>query len=990
MMDGARGRTLASTFAVFALALVVPFAVLTGIATKLYIDSEQSRLTAIGRLSSDRLRENVDRHLAEMGAAAGTLAQFADINSENLGAFDAQVRAVAKALGYTAGLSTLEGRHLTNTLVQPGQPLPVKSRPAIAEALVRTQRPVVSDVMVGATIGNAVISVNAPVLRHGKVTGILSVVANVDRFQKVISDAKIYAPHYAFILDRSGQVVAHTPGAPLEGKKQRYGHAPPNGAPDAGAEGFGDADTIEFSEPSALSGWTIVTGMPRSAFAEPLNRALALLAGVTALVIGLGALVSTAIARRAADDAQGLADAATKMARGERVDGARRAIREADVVGRALAAASNELADQRMAIARSQEELETRVRDRTRALEESRARYQAVTDNVSDVIVMWRRGDRAFSYVSPSCRNTFGSDAESLRILGPAGLLHAEDASIFEAIDEAFGSGRERVTRQFPARRRGGASIWIESVSSLVSTADPSEANVISVLRDITDRKNHAEALRLARDMAELAQAKAENANRSKSEFLAIVSYEIRTLLATVKGYAELLSDTKPFDAEQSRYMTQIEEATAIMLASVDDIVDFAEVEMGSIQLDPQPFALAPALDKVIAFLKPAAVRRGVTVGLTLEPGLPAFVSGDERRLRQVTLNLITAVLMSRRGATTHVSVKPDRTGAEPDRISITISSSGGSALHGPRTLGLTIAQRLIRLMEGTFEMLPGTAELSRCRFTCRLPEVLAPGSAGSDAAATTSSAASGGRILVVEEHVINQEAARAILRRAGYAVDIVGDGAAAIAAARGTVYDLVLLSLQLTGIDGLATARRIRALAPPAGDVPIVAMTAGDPPTGMHAVESAAIDGHVAMPLIRDRLIAAVRAHLSAVALVEVDSTASDSTLPTVFDRPSYVRLVEREGVARAQDALCRLVALIDAFHADAEGTSAPLAELARRLGFLDLAKAHEELATPLAGSARDAAILRCRVARDLAQRVFHELDAGAPGESASRVALV
>src|SRR5688500_9292716 len=89
-----------------------------------------------------------------------------------------------------------------------------------------------------------------------------------------------------------------------------------------------------------------------------------------------------------------------------------RGIREADVVGQALAAASTELADQRRAIRRSQEELETRVRDRTRALEESRARYQALADNVSDVIVMWRRGDVAFSYVSPSCRATFGSDAE--------------------------------------------------------------------------------------------------------------------------------------------------------------------------------------------------------------------------------------------------------------------------------------------------------------------------------------------------------------------------------------------------------------------------------------------------------------------------------------------------------------------------------------------------------------------------------------------------
>lgn len=98
--------------------------------------------------------------------------------------------------------------------------------------------------MVGATIGDTVISVNAPVLRDGKVTGIFSVVTNIDRFQKVIADAKIFAPHYAFILDRSGQVVAHTPGAPLEGKKQRYGQTPTNGALESRAREFGDADTI--------------------------------------------------------------------------------------------------------------------------------------------------------------------------------------------------------------------------------------------------------------------------------------------------------------------------------------------------------------------------------------------------------------------------------------------------------------------------------------------------------------------------------------------------------------------------------------------------------------------------------------------------------------------------------------------------------------------------------------------------------------------------
>ncbi|SFK92251.1 response regulator [Methylorubrum salsuginis] len=980
MTGGVRSRPLVVSFALFALALMVPPATVAVVATRWYVISEQERLSHTLALIAEEIRSRIDHDLAQMETVARTLAASPSIDAGDLAAFRIQALASFDPAEATVTLADLDGRQRVNTRASDDSALPTLPRPDLIARLVATRRPVISGLMSSPLTGRPIVSVFAPVIRDGAVVRLVALVALADRFEALIRSPHVTDPYWASVIDGNGEVVA------------RIGQADAVDEPTSASQSGAEDGILRIEETSRLSDWRFATGVGRDALEAPLRRSLLLLLTFALALIGLGGWFALRTARRIARAAARLAAEAEGIGRGEVVAAQDSVIREVRVVEHALASASRTLHDQRAALDAAQAALAARA-------EASQSRFRMLADNVGDIIVLFGAGAWTFGEVSPSFERMLGYDAAARAGLTLTGFVHPEDRRIVEDMRAALSTGQSPATGLFRARHRDGAWLWLECVSSRIEGADPSEPQVIAVMRDVTARKQQADELRLACDMAELAKAKAENASRAKSEFLAMMSHEIRTPLATIRGYAELLGSSGPLSAEQARSLARVSEATGTMLTAVDDILDVARIEAGDFQLREEDFSLAEAVESVTAFVRPAAAEKGVTLGLSIEPELPRAVRGDPRRLRQILLNLLNVNLRERRGGLVTLSLYALR-GAE-NRISFALTGSGGHAPPAERNgLGLAIAGRLIARMGGRLETVSFAGEASSHRFSLHLPAAetafapAAPQTAPAEPDATAAADAepptaggllAGAKILLVEDHTINQALIRRLLERQGCRVAVVEDGAAAIEAVQAHIPDLVLMDVQMPGMDGLTATRRIRALPHPCRHVPILGLTANVLPEQVYAIREAGMNGHIAKPVDRDRLCAAIAEHLPAVMLAEVPATTTPASMP-VIDRAAYDRLVGSLGTESARGALRGFVALLDVTFSDAailRAEAPTIASGARRFGLTDLAAALDGLEQD-----GDAALRRCHVARDLVGRAMDELVGVAPVEVSALIA--
>ncbi|MEE7438838.1 ATP-binding protein [Methylobacterium oryzae] len=473
-------------------------------------------------------------------------------------------------------------------------------------------------------------------------------------------------------------------------------------------------------------------------------------------------------------------------------------------------------------------------------------------------------------------------------------LIDPDDVSdVWNEIRRAVESGTP-----YAAEFRVGAR-WLYARGRTLGGTDGQPQRMVGLHLDITERKAVEAALRTATRDAEAARTEAERASAAKSEFLAAMSHEIRTPLNGILGYAELLLDGDAIQNEDRRRLELIQSSGAALLTVVNDILDFSKIEAGELTLDPVTFPLASTVDSTVSIVRGSALRSGLAIEARIDPALPTFVVGDAGRLRQVLLNLLNnAVKFTPEGSVTVTAeregdgVAPDgRPGdavrfsvvdtgigiapAQQDRLFKRFSQVDGSISRrfGGTGLGLAISRHLVSLMGGEIGVESREGAGSTFWFRLVLPrgerDTAAPGAAadaGGPAAAPAAGEVPGAplRLLLVEDVPLNQELACAVLESQGYAVDVAGDGAEAITAvgssvAAGRAYDLVLMDVQMPRVDGLTATRRIRALAPPACDIPIVAMTANVLPSQIEELREAGMDDHVGKPFRRADLFATI-----------------------------------------------------------------------------------------------------------------------------------
>ncbi len=586
-----------------------------------------------------------------------------------------------------------------------------------------------------------------------------------------------------------------------------------------------------------------------------------------------------------------------------------------------LTAMLNKIDARDRALAAANADLEERVTTRTRDLEETTTLLRLAQEAAGAGTWEWNLAENAI-LMSPESLRLYGfSPYEPSRIPTPQCLqrIHPDDSAA--ALGEVHAAVREQrsFAVEFRTCRPGQSDVWILGIGRGQYDERARLIRMVGLNIDISGRKRTEVALERAIGEAEEARGKAEAASEAKSDFLASMSHEIRTPLNGILGFAELLLNDAALANVQRRQVGHIRNAGSALLTIVNDVLDFSKIESGQIALDLQPFSLFALVDGSVSIIRGEAEKKGLALDVAVDPALAAWFNGDAARLRQVLLNLLNnAVKFTGAGAVT-IRVGPapaaadgvpamrfavSDTGigipeAKRDRLFKRFSQVDATTTrdYGGTGLGLAISKRIVELMGGVIGVESRAGEGSTFWFTLSLPRTAAP----RRRAAVAGQAAplrAGIRILLAEDGEINRELVQQILQATGCLVDAVADGAAAVAAVQKERYDLVLMDVQMPGMDGLTATRIIRALEGGERDVPIIALSANVLPFQREAMKAAGMDDHLGKPFKRDELYAAIarwrRKDPSERAEAALDRQVSDTML-SLIGRDSLLTLFDQ-----------------------------------------------------------------------------------------------
>lgn len=451
---------------------------------------------------------------------------------------------------------------------------------------------------------------------------------------------------------------------------------------------------------------------------------------------------------------------------------------------------------------------------------------------------------------------------EALPELGARGL----DAHYHAAL-----AGEPRVLaytfHKFLVAARPGSAEPAQSARIAPLELDGEIIGTITVIEDVSERVARERELRHQIETAEFARAVAEEAVRTKDEFLATLSHEIRTPLNAVVGWTKILQGREADPALLKRALDVIERNAMSQMHLIDDMLDMARIMTGKLRLEVQPVDAIQIVRAAIDVIAPAARAKGLSLETSLDGGGPAQVAADPDRLQQVIWNLLSnAIKFTDAGGVVQVGLTQD-----DEMVRILVSDTGAgidaefmphmferfrqahrssSRRHGGLGLGLPLVKQLVELHGGTVSAtsVPGSGST----FTVMLPLLRDP-AAGIPPALDTLSEA---RVLVVEEQADARELTMTALQHYGVAVSEAEGCEGALAAIDAAVsaqmpFDVVLAAVGLSPNDGYELVSQLRQRPPSrGGDTPVVALTAYPLPRDRQRALAAGFREHLVKPL--------------------------------------------------------------------------------------------------------------------------------------------
>jgi signal transduction histidine kinase/DNA-binding NarL/FixJ family response regulator len=384
------------------------------------------------------------------------------------------------------------------------------------------------------------------------------------------------------------------------------------------------------------------------------------------------------------------------------------------------------------------------------------------------------------------------------------------------------------------------------------------------------------------RQQLEVAKTVAESASAAKSAFLANMSHELRTPLNAILGYAQLL-EREQLTERQAGAAKTIHQSGAHLLTLITDILDLSKIEAGRLELQNASFDLQGCLRGVADMMRIRAEDKGLAFVCALGDELPVRVSGDEKRLRQVLINLLgNAIKFTSAGQVSlTASTRTTFSGLAGLRIEVRDTGMGMDAEHLPRIfdafeqvgsvenraggtgLGLSISRQIVELMGGRIEVESAQGRGSRFWFEVPLEIVSAlPSPERSARLAVTGYAGARRRLLVIDDDEANRALLLTTLAELGFNIDAASDGSSGVDAVLRNPPDLVLTGLKMPIMDGFGAIRQLRAC-PHLGALPIVAFSADVRAKNVARARDAGADAFIASPIGTAELIAVLEKQL-------------------------------------------------------------------------------------------------------------------------------
>lgn len=460
-------------------------------------------------------------------------------------------------------------------------------------------------------------------------------------------------------------------------------------------------------------------------------------------------------------------------------------------------------------------------------------------------------------------------------------LVHPEDhPKALAAIEAHFAGETEHYVLEHRLRCKDGSYRWVAARGKLISrTPEGAPLRFVGTHTDITAQIEAATALQAAKEAA-------EQATRAKDEFLANVSHEIRTPLNGVLGMTSLLLETKLSGPQREAAQT-IGSSSRALLSVVNDILDFSRIESGALPIEREPFDPREVCRAVRDLFAPEAASRGLELALELEGDHPAWLRGDEARIRQVLLNLVGNAIKFTPAGTVTLALRSEPGTAGQVRVRYEVQDTGvGIAPEGQRAvfrrftqldtsstraqggtgLGLAISEGLAQLMGGTLGLESEVGQGSRFWLELELEalaerELLPRDDAALGREPEGEQAPLEGRVLVAEDNRVNARVAEALLAQLGLEAELVVTGREALDSLAKGDYDLVLMDIQMPVLDGLSAVRELRAREE-AGSrrTPVVALTASALAADAQRCLEAGMDDFLAKPITLEQLEAKLR----------------------------------------------------------------------------------------------------------------------------------